>query len=226
MNRQTTNRPHRTRPAALAARGAAILSLLAALVAADATEPAAIGIARRSYGGSEATRIVGRSVVSPSRPASAARAVAAKAPVRPGRGTRLDAVRLERTERYAALIEHHSRLNNVDVELVKAIVYTESGGDAHALSSQGARGLMQLMPATAAELGVKDPTNPHESIASGTRYLRDMLDKFGSTELALWAYNAGPGAVERGRLPAETQDYVPRVLAVRKAMRSLGQVPR
>ena len=75
-------------------------------------------------------------------------------------------------------------------------------------------------------LGVKDPTNPHESIASGTRYLRDMLDKFGSTELALWAYNAGPGAVERGRLPAETQDYVPRVLAVRKAMRSLGQVAR
>ena len=76
----------------------------------------------------------------------------------------------------------------------------------------GAAGLMQLMPITAKELGVTDRFDPEQNIESGTRYLRRLLDRFGSTELALWAYNAGPSAVEAGRMPLETQEYVPRVL--------------
>ena len=139
--------------------------------------------------------------------------------IRSGRPpTTLDPVRLERTERYRGLIEYHSRLHHVDAALVQAIVYTESGGDALAVSPAGARGLMQLMPDTARQLGVENPLIPEQSIASGIRYLHDLLDDFGSTEVALWAYNAGPGAVRRGVLPAETKSYVGRVLAVRRAL--------
>ena len=134
----------------------------------------------------------------------------------------LDLAKLERTVRYRPLIEHYSSLNGVDPELVAAIIYAESGGDPTAISSQGAAGLMQLMPQTAAGLGVSDRHNAEENIASGTRYLGQLLDRFGSTELALWAYNAGPTAVKRGRIPSETRQYVPRVLRVKRALQRLS----
>ena len=83
----------------------------------------------------------------------------------------LDLANLERTVRYRPLIEHYSHLNGVDPELVAAIIYAESGGDPKAVSTQGAAGLMQLMPATAAELGVTDRHDAEQNISSGTRYL-------------------------------------------------------
>ena len=113
---------------------------------------------------------------------------------------------------FSDLIESSGKKHKVEVDLIKAVIEVESGGDPMALSSAGAAGLMQLMPITAKELGVTDRFDPEQNIESGTRYLRRLLDRFGSTELALWAYNAGPSAVEAGRMPLETQEYVPRVL--------------
>jgi soluble lytic murein transglycosylase-like protein len=116
------------------------------------------------------------------------------------------------------LIVQHSGTQSLDPKLVRALIQTESGYNPRALSNKGAMGLMQLMPATASLLNVRDPYDPDENLRGGTRYLRQMLDRFaGRLELALSAYNAGPGAVERhGGIPpyAETRDYVRRVLAL------------
>jgi soluble lytic murein transglycosylase-like protein len=107
----------------------------------------------------------------------------------------------------------------VDPGLILAVAVQESGGDPAAVSPRGARGLMQLMPATARELGVRDPHDPDESLRAGARYLARMLKRFsGRVDLALAAYNAGPGAVERAgdRVPnyAETRNYVDKVRAL------------
>ena len=106
---------------------------------------------------------------------------------------------------------------NVDPALIEAIVANESGFDPRATSAAGARGLMQLMPATASALGVADAYDPVQNLWGGTRYVRGLLDRFGGNlELALAAYNAGPGAVEKyGGVPpyAETHRYVRSVLA-------------
>lgn len=101
--------------------------------------------------------------------------------------------------------------------LLKAVARVESGLNPKAVSRAGALGIMQLMPATARSLGVTDPFNPAQSIFGAARYLRSLLDRFrGDFRLALAAYNAGPGAVQRwGGVPPyrETQEYIKRVLA-------------
>jgi soluble lytic murein transglycosylase-like protein len=105
----------------------------------------------------------------------------------------------------------------VDPALVKAIVANESGFDAGATSRTGAQGLMQLEPATAAALGVNDAYDPAQNISGGTRYIKGLLERFhGDVRLAVAAYNAGAGAVEKyGGVPpyAETQTYVQNVLS-------------
>lgn len=101
--------------------------------------------------------------------------------------------------------------------LVAAVVQTESDSDSRAVSRAGAAGLMQLMPAAAADHGVLDPLDPVENLRGGSRHLRLMLDRFGDLRLALAAYNAGATTVERyGDIPPyrETRDYVRRVLRV------------
>lgn len=109
-----------------------------------------------------------------------------------------------------------ARQYGLDPALIAAIIQQESGGQQYATSPRGARGPMQLMPDTARALGVTDPYDVRQNILAGARYLREQLDRFGGNlELALAAYNAGPGAVQQhGGIPpyAETRAYVPAVL--------------
>ncbi len=116
-----------------------------------------------------------------------------------------------------ALVNQNAQSQAVDPALIKAIIANESGFNANATSSVGAQGLMQLMPGTASALGVTDAYDPAQNVAGGTKYIRQLLDRFnGDVRLAVAAYNAGPGAVEKydGVPPyAETQNYVQNVLA-------------
>lgn len=114
------------------------------------------------------------------------------------------------------LIREHARNQHLEPRLVRAVVQVESGYNPRARSNKGAMGLMQLMPATAEELGVESPYDPAQNLRGGTVYLRRLLNIFsGRLELALASYNAGPQAVRRfGGVPpyAETRDYVQRVI--------------
>lgn len=116
---------------------------------------------------------------------------------------------------YDHLITTHAARNGVRPELVRAVIQTESAFNPRARSVKGALGLMQLMPETAAELGVSDPFDPAENIGAGVTYLRRLLDRYGNDEeLALAAYNAGPTVVDRYHsVPPyrETKNYVARV---------------
>lgn len=115
---------------------------------------------------------------------------------------------------YGAIIYREARRNNLAPELVAAVVSSESDFRVRLVSNKSAQGLMQIMPETARLLGVNDAFDPEENIAAGAKYLRYLMDRFRDQRVALAAYNAGEGNVERfGGIPPfpETQEYVQRV---------------
>jgi len=129
------------------------------------------------------------------------------------------------------LIDAAARAERLRPELVHAVIRAESAYRADAVSSRGARGLMQLMPETARQLGVTDPHDPRQNLRGGTRYLRQLLERFDfDLRLALAAYNAGESAVAQygNRVPPfpETQDYVEKVLRYYKEYRAAAQLAR
>jgi len=126
---------------------------------------------------------------------------------------------------YESLIHQHANWQGIRADLVRAVIQVESAFNPRAVSPKGAMGLMQLMPATAARLGVLDPFNPAENIRGGVRYLRILLDKYNDNEqLALAAYNAGPNAVDKygSKIPPykETQQYVQRITNINASKRA------
>jgi soluble lytic murein transglycosylase-like protein len=115
---------------------------------------------------------------------------------------------------YGSIILAEARKNNLQPELVAAVVQAESDFRPRLVSNKSAQGLMQIVPETAGILGCDDPFNPAKNIAAGTRYLRYLINRFGDERIALAAYNAGEGRVERfGGIPpiAETREYLQRV---------------
>lgn len=132
-----------------------------------------------------------------------------------GRSERVRPATNYREAIYVPLIREAELRYRLPARLLQALVWTESRYNPMALSPAGAAGLAQLMPGTARELGVTNRHDPAQNIDGGARYLRQMLDRFGSIHLALAAYNAGPGAVTKaGGIPRnrETPGYVRSVL--------------
>ncbi len=114
-----------------------------------------------------------------------------------------------------AMVHAAAERHGLDPKLFEALVQQESNFDPNARSSAGALGLAQLMPKTAASLGVTNPLDPLQSLNGGAKYLAQMMKEFGDVKLALAAYNAGPGAVKRaGGIPPfkETQNYVQKIM--------------
>ena len=122
---------------------------------------------------------------------------------------------MRRSAEFEGLIEEHAADHGVNPHLVRAVIQAESAFNPRARSVKGAMGLMQLMPATAEQFGVRDPFNPAENIRAGVAYLKQLLVKYAQNiELALAAYNAGPGAVAKyGKVPPyrETRNYVEKI---------------
>lgn len=117
---------------------------------------------------------------------------------------------------FDSMISEAAQRYNLNPDLLRAVIKVESNFNPSAESSAGAQGLMQLMPATAKSLGIDNPLDPSQNINGGAKYLRNMIDRFdGDVELALAAYNAGPGNVRKyGGIPPfrETQNYVKKVI--------------
>jgi len=119
---------------------------------------------------------------------------------------------------FSSYVHQAAAKYDLEPELIKAVITTESNGNHRAVSRKGAIGLMQLMPSTANDLNVMNPFNPEENIEGGTKYLKQLLERFnGNLTLALAAYNSGPKTVEKyGAVPPilETRQYVKKVFSL------------
>ncbi|HWT95643.1 MAG TPA: lytic transglycosylase domain-containing protein [Solirubrobacteraceae bacterium] len=205
---------------AIGARIAEIQSKMQALLGPAAPVPAATGASEAvgttgSASASGFDKALARKTGAPVATAASA-SVSAAVPVSVGSGP----------TPYAAEISAAAAKHGVDPALLTALIKQESGFNPNARSPAGASGLCQLMPGTAAGLGVTDPTDPAQAIEGGAKYLAQQLKAFGGDpEKALAAYNAGPGAVSKyGGVPpfAETQNYVKKVMAYAEAYRAQG----
>jgi soluble lytic murein transglycosylase-like protein len=154
----------------------------------------------------------------------------------PGDSRLIDAIRqtsasvATRVMALSPIIDEAAHVADIDSALLMAVIDVESGGNPQAVSPKGATGLMQLMPGTGERHGASNLFDPRQNIAAGARYLRELTRQFGELPLALAAYNAGEGAVQKygGQIPpyAETMSYVPKVIAryrwYRAAMSATG----
>ena len=133
--------------------------------------------------------------------------------------------RLKPVSSMSSIVVRAAAKHRLDPALVRAVIHVESQSNQFGISAKGARGVMQLMPATARRLGVENVHDPVQNIFGGTKYLRDLLDMFGNdVRLALAAYNAGPGAVRQynGVPPfPETQRYVNKVMSLYRGFRQV-----
>jgi len=127
---------------------------------------------------------------------------------------------------YSGYVQQAAAKYEIEPDLIHAVIKAESNGNQRAVSKKGAMGLMQLMPSTANDMNVVNPFNPEENIEGGTKYLKQLLEKFnGDLTLALAAYNAGPKTVEKYRnVPpiSETKQYVKKIISLFKGNNSYG----
>jgi len=125
---------------------------------------------------------------------------------------------------YSGYVHRAATKYDLEPDLIKAVIKTESNGNHKAVSRKGAMGLMQLMPSTASDMNVSNPFNPEENIEGGVRYLKHLLERFdGNLTLALAAYNSGPRTVEKyGSVPPilETREYVKKVFSLYNGKKS------
>ena len=122
-----------------------------------------------------------------------------------------------------SFIDECAEKYNIDNELIRAMIQVESGWNTEAVSNKGAQGLMQLMPRTAAMLGVDDPFDAEQNIEGGVRYISDLTDKYrGDIEKALAAYNAGPARVDSGNIPDVSKRYVKNIMAIYRKLREMS----
>jgi len=140
-----------------------------------------------------------------------------------GHSKRITKSQAKRLAQYAPYIENAAKKYNVPVEVICGVMLQESGAQSHAVSHCGAKGLMQLMPATARRFGVKNPLDPAQNIDGGTAYLSWLIRHFkGDLQLAIAAYNAGEKNIEKygNKIPPfhETRNYVPAVLGYTQSM--------
>ena len=151
-----------------------------------------------------------------SAPADATRTASADHVATPAGAGGIPQAAAERINMYAPYIRQAAKTHSVDPDLIRSVIAAESGGRPTAVSSRKARGLMQLIDSTAREMGVRNVLDPKENIQGGTRYLKELLDRFaGDVRKALAGYNAGPGAVTRynGVPPyPETLQYIENVM--------------